>query len=515
MSEKEIAGNSIQHRIDVMIENAMKMRNEELALETAQKAIAMAQDIQDPLARGKAIFTISRIYHNYGKFHKALEIVSMVKELVRDLAEPSFLSQIQTAIGGTFWRLSRFHDAIRELDAGIAICEEHGLKSNMMSLNMNRGLVNLSLGNLDKSLEDLNRALEIAIELDDQVIIKQTYLNLQSYFYQIEDYDRLEKYALKTVELARAQEDRRTECMALNNLAVAFKERGDLDAASQRFRELINLQRMNKEPVWSLENPLMNLGLVETLRGNHEEGLFFLDEALSLTDETSLIETRILMRVNKGLALEKLERLDEAIAILEEAVQLGRDHDRIDETIAAQTELANAMAAKGKYQQAFKMIRETLSLRTRKFNSEIADRVASLQSQFDFELKDQEYRLLQSEKQKLSEKNEELEAALRKLREAQEEIRELDRRNSINAMAVTANHELNQPLMIIQGNIEMITSRLGEEDHELRRYVERIEQAVKRIEKILRKYRDARSSRLGSYAGTTAMVEFLDDDPES
>ena len=106
-----------------------------------------------------------------------------------------------------------------------------------------------------------------------------------------------------------------------------------------------------------------------------------------------------------------------------------------------------------------------------------------------------------------------------KLKEIQEQKIKLEKKNSALAMAVTANHEINQPLMILSANMEMLELTLKK--HELsekqRKHFEKMDKSLERIKAILNKYKKIDSIDFGSYSDITEMVIFdkdKDDDSE-
>ncbi len=98
------------------------------------------------------------------------------------------------------------------------------------------------------------------------------------------------------------------------------------------------------------------------------------------------------------------------------------------------------------------------------------------------------------------------------LKQSQERILELERRNSILAMITTTNHEINQPLTVLNGNLFLLKDSLNiaKLTKEQQSYFQRIDHAIEKIRDILIKYRRAESMRLESYSGKEKMVVFDD-----
>lgn len=96
------------------------------------------------------------------------------------------------------------------------------------------------------------------------------------------------------------------------------------------------------------------------------------------------------------------------------------------------------------------------------------------------------------------------------LKESQKRITELETRNSILAMAGTANHEINQPLTVISGNLYLLEQFLAKKkvSSDQQKYIKEINRGVERIKEILERYRNAVELRYQDYAGSSKIVVF-------
>ncbi len=97
-----------------------------------------------------------------------------------------------------------------------------------------------------------------------------------------------------------------------------------------------------------------------------------------------------------------------------------------------------------------------------------------------------------------------------RLKHTHERLLELERQSSILAMAVTANHEINQPLTVLSGNLFLLKDSLtGQQLTEQQlKYMERMERAITRIKNILEKYRRTDNIHFQNYSENTKMVVF-------
>jgi DNA-binding response OmpR family regulator len=96
------------------------------------------------------------------------------------------------------------------------------------------------------------------------------------------------------------------------------------------------------------------------------------------------------------------------------------------------------------------------------------------------------------------------------LKTAQKEIIQLEQKNAVLAAAVTANHEINQPLTVLQGNFELFNHSLDQEGltDKQRRFITRMQESMEKIAAILKKFRDSTSIRFEDYIEGQKMVVF-------
>ena len=102
--------------------------------------------------------------------------------------------------------------------------------------------------------------------------------------------------------------------------------------------------------------------------------------------------------------------------------------------------------------------------------------------------------------------------SFRNLRQSQERILKLEQLNTILAMAGTANHDINQPLTVITGNLYLLEESLNNQklSSTQKKYIQEIKKSISRIKEILEQYSRAVDLRYKEYAGGSKIV-ILDD----
>ena len=107
----------------------------------------------------------------------------------------------------------------------------------------------------------------------------------------------------------------------------------------------------------------------------------------------------------------------------------------------------------------------------------------------------------------------ELQEAYKQLNASQKENMDLVKKNSVLAMAVTANHEINQPLSVIQMNLDlfMMDFEGSEFNKDQQHKIDIMYQSIDKIKNILGKYKNIRHIEFTDYVEESEMVEFKED----
>jgi len=104
-----------------------------------------------------------------------------------------------------------------------------------------------------------------------------------------------------------------------------------------------------------------------------------------------------------------------------------------------------------------------------------------------------------------------LEESYQNLKKAQEEILDLERKNSILAMIVTTNHEINQPLTSALGNLYILEMKLDKaqiDDMTYKKHIVKTRESLNLINLILTKYRETNHYDISDYVDGVKMVKF-------
>src|SRR5262249_42412228 len=181
----------------------------------------------------------------------------------------------------------------------------------------------------------------------------------------------------------------REEAVTLHNLGRAYENLHQWDEARRSFTESLALSRQLSYPRGEAY-ALRGLAAVANASGDPKGALETLARAESLQRQTPDARLRAQIQLARGIAFHKLDRLQESIAALEEALGVFRQADAMGELNATYSELAQVYAESGNWRAAYD--RRTLAKETsdRLLNNQLDQRFATLKVEFDTAAKEKE-----------------------------------------------------------------------------------------------------------------------------
>lgn len=173
--------------------------------------------------------------------------------------------------------------------------------------------------------------------------------------------------ALLTLETALPQRvalsgpEHRETAVLVNNLGIAYFEAGRLEDAADRFGQAHGLwQALGQDRSADALNTLNNWAAAEARLGRPAEAVDIMQRALALRRELYGPSAAMAALMNNlGKTLSQLDRHEEAIPLLREAIDMGRIHAGGDTgpiAVSASLGLADALTGVGQAQRALDLI---------------------------------------------------------------------------------------------------------------------------------------------------------------
>lgn len=188
----------------------------------------------------------------------------------------------------------------------------------------------------------------------------------------------------------------REQSVTLHNLGRVYENLAQWDAAQAAFQESFDICRQLKYPRGEA-HALRGLAAVKNAQGDPEAALEILDQATVLQKQTPDARLNAQIQLARGVSLHKLNRLPDSHEALQEALEVFRQADSLNELRATYGELAAVLADMGNWREGYGHLLNAQQTSERLFRNQVDQRFATLKVEFDTAAKDKENALLMRE----------------------------------------------------------------------------------------------------------------------
>ena len=211
------------------------------------------------------------------------------------------------------------------------------------------GNVYKALGQHAKALEYFQRSLAMKRELGDRLEESKTLLSMGLFYWETSDYPKALEFLNNALTLAKQISNTNVEAAALNNLGLVYSDLGEYRRSSDLFKQALELY---KEPSSRMSDAIGNLGGNHLLLGEYAEALRYYERAREIDEQLGLKPKLAVDLQNIGLSLIGLGRANDAIAILDRAIDLARETGLVRDEADCRKARASALLQLGRYSEA-------------------------------------------------------------------------------------------------------------------------------------------------------------------
>jgi len=265
--------------------------------------------------------------------------------------------EVEFALAGLYEQSGQFDDARKHL-ADVVSHDPNNVTALLAS-----GRVEIKAGNPQAGLEFLTRALNLAIQLDNQEE-KAAILQATGIAYRMLDKpeDALRNYQ-ESLAIKRQIGDKRGAAASLEEIGLVEQTLGHSDATLVSYKEALAVRREIGDKV-GIGNTLLDLGTFYKSRGKGDDSLKYFNDALQIArdlgDESNqalCLDTIGGVHLDRGEYQEGLTYLQQAYALREKLNVPGDIADTLHDLAEANTKLGQYDTALSQYLKAIELRR--------------------------------------------------------------------------------------------------------------------------------------------------------------
>ena len=525
------------------------------ALEMFKKGVLLAQDLRDNALLAKLCESAGEALHSQNDPEHALKFHLRAITLYEHEGDLSGICTSHNHLGSLYARLGQFREALQQFTQAHKLAERLADRRLMGMTLMNIGKVHGKQGHSAQASEYLEHALEVFEELEWPRGTLDVLVELGGMYCSREQWQEAERFYLRAGTLADKTNRQYVQSVCALELGNVYLRGGDPDVAYKELaRGLTIARRLHANDLilqgyhyfaelfarradyrQSLEYYRKFIDLKEEvnaeasrhrlhdiqmsyMRNNHNDKP---SGGIAALGQEQMTQHIIAQRDKLTIAYEELRVQGEKLnAVFHNAVVGISIMDRFGQYRFINSHWANMLGYTTEEVYRLKNLKvthpEDAAESFQLFIDLVEGRISRYTVRKRYIRKDESIFWGQLSASPIHDKDGNVEAMVGIIVDIDEQVRselalhELEKKNAALALAVTANHEINQPLQLLRSNLEMLDINAPDSviDEHGQKYLERMHQAIDRISSILESFRSSSSIRFDEYTEDTEMVVF-------
>lgn len=168
---------------------------------------------------------------------------------------------VEGNLSTAYYMLGQYDSALIRADKALEIAIDIDDQSNRLKIIMDKGNIYYAAGRISESLNTYNKALDELKDLNLPVKMATIYNNMAVVYRSQSNYEKATEYFLEAIKVKISLNDTSGLALNYNNLAVSFMDYGNFKSAFLYFRkaERINILKNNKKSLSANYNGLADL----------------------------------------------------------------------------------------------------------------------------------------------------------------------------------------------------------------------------------------------------------------
>lgn len=280
--------------------------------------------------------------------------------------------------GGVYYYRGEYDSSIWYSHRALALSEQIHDSTLMTSCINNIGLSYYSVGSYPEALEYLLRSLNMKRRLHVQYGLAQTLNNVGLVYLELKDYQKALTYFEEALSLGYHQADLNIQLYSSNNIGLTYFRRGDLDKAEKFYDRSLEIATRINNVVWHTD-ALLGQGDVYFARGRVEDARRLYQRSLSLSKRINEKSGMATAYASLSAIYMKANRYDSALILLRRSLSIARAIHAREQVIENYNAFHTLFLSRHQYDSALHYQTMFINLRDSVFDENLARNIGAIQ----------------------------------------------------------------------------------------------------------------------------------------
>lgn len=324
------------------------------ALEYAEEALHVSDEIGNTMAKMNSILLLSEIYWTKTEYMEAMRLAVLATELAEEYHDRKSLARSYLIIGTIFLRID----------------------------------------NYNKSLEYYFKSLKIFREIDEKGFTSTVLNNIGSAYSDQQKYDKAIEYFTEALSIGEACNDSTKIELCISNIASILLTTGEYHKAKKMMENAMRIRRVGLLNNWYGIN-MLNLALVYSKLNQYDSAIILFNEALTIFNKMEHESNKALFYYNYGHFFFENKEYDKSVVYATIAFNKSRKYDFPDNACESAALLSDSYFELNNLEEAYKYAKIEIQLKDSLYAVRSDAAISNYELQYEFDLEQQEKKLEQ------------------------------------------------------------------------------------------------------------------------
>jgi CHAT domain-containing protein/Tfp pilus assembly protein PilF len=331
------------------------------ALKYLQQALTVSQKIDNKVLEGKNLNDIGLVYDRWKQYTKALDFYHQALKIRKQNGDKVGEATTLNNISSSYYDLAQYPKAVEYMQQALAIRKQIGDQKVERTILYNAGSLYDKLRQYRKALDFYQQALAINHQIKDQAAEGRTLNDIGSVYMSLAEYPKALELYQQALKIRQQIGDKRGEGSTLSNIGNAYFSLAEYPKALECYQQARGIyKQLDKKAEEGIV--LGNIGSVYQVLGESSKALEFLQQGLALLEQIGERNEKGKVINNIGVVYRKLGEYPKALELFQQALTIQKQvRDKLGE-IPIVNGIGSVYYSLGQYSKALDFYQQALAI---------------------------------------------------------------------------------------------------------------------------------------------------------